>query len=250
MPSQPILSDESGDPLLTESGQEILVTPITSNNDIQFFDYAVDLLQAILWQYNNAANIQGLLELKSDWYFANQSQFWNYWFNNVFNLATANDFGLAVWSIILNQPTYINNGPPQSGYPAWGFGQYRKNFTNGNFQDTNGSTYQLPTEWARLLLQLRYFQLTSAGTVPEVNRELAYLFADFGPAYLQDRLDMTQCYVFDFDMPAALILILQNFDVLPRPAGVQSEYIQGNLITWGFGQYHGNFDNSNFDSSQ
>lgn len=249
MANTEFLATESGALLLTEAGQEILVQPESTNGDIQQFDFSVNLLQALLWQYNNATNLQALLEAKYNWYYTNQSQFWNSWITNVFDLATANDFGLAVWSIILGQPTFINNGPAPDDYPAWGFGQYHQNFTNGNFCNTTGSTYQLPTQWARLLLQLRYFQLTSSGTVPEINRMLAYLFADYGPAYLQDQLDMTQRYVFDFDMPSGLLLILQNFDILPRPAGVESTYIQGNLETWGFGQYHANFTNGNFGTS-
>jgi hypothetical protein len=243
------LLNEDGSPLLNEDGQPLLAEAATANGDIEQFDYSVNLLQAILWQYTNATNLQGLLAAKDQWYFNNQEQFWTGWFNNVFNLATANDFGLAVWSIILGQPTYIVNGPAPVDYPAWGFGSYHQNFGNGNFCDTNGSTYQLPTQWARLLLQLRYFQLTSSGTVPEINRMLKYLFSEYGPAWLVDNLDMTQTYYFGFQIPSGMQLIFENFDVLPRPAGVKSTYYQGNFKRWGFGPYHGNFGNSNFVES-
>jgi hypothetical protein len=104
MPNTDFLATESGALLLTESGQEILVQQASSNDDIQQFDFSVNLLQALLWQYNGATNLQGLLEAKYNWYYTNQSQFWNDWIGNVFNLATADDFGLAVWSIILGQP--------------------------------------------------------------------------------------------------------------------------------------------------
>jgi hypothetical protein len=43
-----------------------------------------------------------------------------------------------------------------------------------------------------------------------------------------------------------MLLIFENFDVLPRPAGVQSSYYQGNYLRWGFGQYHANFNNGGF----
>ena len=218
-------------------------------DNIQQLNFTVNLLQAILWQYNNAVNLQGLLQQKQDWYDTNQTNFWEGWIADVFTLSTATAFGLSVWSIILGQPTYINNGPAPTNYPAWGFGSYRKNFTNGNFENTTGLTYQLPPQWARLVLQLRYFQLTTAGTVPEVNRMLKFLFSDLGSVYLFDRLNMTQKYIFNFQLPSTLSLILQNFDILPRPAGVESSYIQGNLLSWGFGQYHTNFDNGNFATS-
>lgn len=246
MPIQNVIATQSGQIITTEGGQAVAIDGVVSNDDIQFFDFSVNLLQALLWQYTDAVNLQTLLEEKNDWYFQNQQEFWSYWFNNVFNLATANDFGLAVWSIILNQPTFINNGPTPADYPAWGFGTFHKNFTNGNFSLSNGSSTPLATPWARLLLQLRYFQLTSSGTVPEINRMLKYLFSSYGDAWLVDNLDMTQTYVFDFTIPAGMLMIFENFDVLPRPAGVKSSYYQGNYLRWGFGQYHANFNNGNF----
>src|SRR4051812_32389498 len=130
------LLNEDGTPLLNEDGRPLLVEAATSNGDVQQFDFSVDLLRAILWQYTGATNLQALLAEKSDWYFANQQRFWTDWFNDVFDLATANDFGLAVWSIILGQPTYIASGPAPADYPAWGFGAYHKNFGNGNFCNT------------------------------------------------------------------------------------------------------------------
>lgn len=241
-----VLTTQDGNPILTNTGQGIQVAAALSNEDIQFFDYSVNLLQALLWQYNDATNLQALLEQKNDWYFNNQQQFWNEWFNNVFNLATADSFGLMVWSIILGQPTFINVDAAPLDFPAWGFGAYHKNFDNGNFCNTNGSTIQLDPQWARLLLQLHYFQLTSSGTVPETNRMLKYLFANYGDCWLVDNLDMSQVYFFDFQLPAGLLLVLQNFDVLPRPAGVKSIYYDNSYLRWGFGQYHANFDNGGF----
>ena len=74
---------------------------------IQLFDFSVDLLRAILWQYNDATRLQSLLQQKQDWYNEQQTEFWSSWYRDVFNLDTANDFGLAVWSIILEVPLTI-----------------------------------------------------------------------------------------------------------------------------------------------
>lgn len=239
------IATENGQIITTEGGSPIEADLRTSNGDIQLFDFSVNLLQALLWQYNNAPNIQSLVNSKNNWYFENQEQFWGYWFNNVFNLETADDFGLAVWSIILGQPTYINNAPGDTSM-AFGWGSNRMNFGNGNFCPANGSTYQLPAQWARLLLQLRYFQLTSAGTVPEINRMLKYLFALYGPAWCVDNLDMTMTYYFDFAIPSGFLMILQNFDILPRPSGVKLSWQQGNFKPFGWGSNRANFGNGPF----
>lgn len=214
--------------------------------DIQTFDFSVDLLKAILWQYDTAANLQGLLTAKADWYAANQTQFWNDWIRDVFDLRTANEFGLAVWSVILGLPLFFNTAPIVTG-PIFGFdSQTGFNFDNGNFGDNNGNTYELPEGTKRIALQLRYFQLTSSGTVPETNRMLAYVFGGLGRAWLEDYGDMTQSYVFDFPLTADLRYLFDNYDVLPRPAGVASAYFDATVPHWGFATGDLNFDNGNF----
>lgn len=245
-PGLDFLTTDTGEIITTDTGSPIVVEQATNNDDTELFDFSVDLLRALLWQYNEAENLEGLLAQKAAWYQENQTQFWNDWITNVFDLRTANDFGLSVWSIILNQPIFLNNQPSPPGYPAWGFGSFRRNFTRGNFASDKGGTVQLPTETARLLLRLRYFQLTSAGTVPEINRMLAYLFATFGKAYLIDNLNMSQKYVFLFPLTSQLRLLFNNFDVLPRPAGVESSYYEGTRRFFGFGAPHANFNNGNF----
>jgi hypothetical protein len=213
---------------------------------IQSFDYNVDLLKAILWQYNDAANLQGILNAKASWYDTNQTEFWENWYDNVFNLATANEFGLAVWSIILGFPLFFNTAPIVSG-SIFGFDEQTGfNFDNSNFGDNNGNTYELPIGTKRIALQLRYFQLTSSGTVPEINRMLKYVFSGLGAAWIEDYHDMTQGYIFDFPLTADLRYLFDNYDILPRPAGVSSAYFDATVPHWGFATGDLNFDNGNF----
>lgn len=191
---------------------------------VQQFDYEVNLLQAILWQYNNAPHLLSILNNKAAWYAAYQQGFWQDWDTDVFNLATANDFGLAVWAIILGRPI-VTAHSPAGERDTWGFGSFHVNFNRGNFLPTGG-VYRLATETARILLQIRYFQLTSSGTVPEINRMLKYLFAEkYGNAWLVDNHNMTQVYNFDFALPSDLQYVFIYFDVLPRPAGVSSSFV-------------------------
>lgn len=212
---------------------------------IQKFDTTLNAMQSLLWQYNTAVNIQGLLQFKQDWYVANQTQFWDDWYRDVFNLATANEFGLFVWSIILGQPIVFPNVADPNKI-NWGFGTYHKNFERGNFASTSGFTYTLSKETARIILQLRYFQLTTAGAIPEVNRMLAYVFKGYGPAHLLDGHDMKQKYIFGFILPADMKFVFDNYDILPRPAGVGSDYDVIIEESFGFDEFHENFDNGNF----
>lgn len=211
---------------------------------IQALDLSVDLLRVLLWQYNDAARLQSLVRSKQAWYDAAQTGFWADWITDVFDLRTANDFGLSVWAVILGMPLFVTQ-TDDADKPIWGFDQYRENFNNGNFSASSNAA--LTTEQKRLLLRLRYFQLVTRGAVPEVNEFLRYVFGE-GQVYVADSNEMVIAYVFQQGvLTSAVESVLRDFDILPRPAGVRVNLvIQGDADGWGFGRYHENFDNGNF----
>ncbi|MFA5387745.1 MAG: DUF2612 domain-containing protein [Candidatus Paceibacterota bacterium] len=215
-------------------------------SQIQALDFSVDLMRALLWQYNDAARLEALVRQKQEWYDANQSAFWSDWVADVFDLRTANDFGLSVWAIILDIPLAITTAQSPTQPGKWAFGEFRKNFTHGNFAASTSSS--LTTEQKRLILRLRYFQLITSGAVPEINTFFADLFGEFGPAYVLDGYDMTAFYVFNFALSSKVRTVLTEFDLLPRPAGVKvSHVVIGQANGWGFEQYRKNFNNGNFN---
>lgn len=188
---------------------------------IQEFDYSVDLLRALLWQYNKAERLESLLTQKQAWYTLNQSAFWDDWVRDVFDLRTANEFGCQVWAIVLGLRLTVTTQPTTPGAPVFGFGTFNQNFTWGNFGQTSSGTVVLTVEQQRLVLRLRYFQLVTRCTVPEINRFMASIFADEGPVYVQDANDMSAIvYVFGFPIDSNLRFIFDNYDLLPRPATV------------------------------
>lgn len=210
------------------------------------FAPTLHVLEALLWQYNDASRLQTLLELKQSWYSEQWAKFWDDWRRDVFDLRTANDFGLSVWAIILDLP--LSFEPPGSDVSkiAWGFGTRRKNFNNGNFKRRSGTSVTLSTEQKRLALRLRYFQLFTTGSVTEINAFLAALFGEeHGAAYVRDNLDMTCTYVFNFALASQLQQVIEQFDLLPRPAGVGFDYTIDLLLPFGF-ENRNTFDNSNF----
>lgn len=95
---------------------------------IQDFDYSIDFSLPILWQYAEATNLLNLIAAKQVWYNTNFTQFWTNWYKNVFNLLTANSFGLSVWSYILNLPLYSAVAPEPLSAPIWGFNKYSSPF--------------------------------------------------------------------------------------------------------------------------
>lgn len=69
--------------------------------------WLINLEKTILWQYDKATRLQKLITEKQKWYKQNVSDFIINFFNNVFNLKTANDFGLNIWGKILSFPRQI-----------------------------------------------------------------------------------------------------------------------------------------------
>jgi len=212
---------------------------------IQALDFSIDALRAILWEHDGAQKLVALARLKQAWYTQRQQEFWQNWVRDVFNIDTANRFGLGVWGRILNLPMQITS-PADVGKFAWGFGANNANFENGNFANIKANTISLDVEQQRLLIKLRYFQLTSTGTLPETNAFLAKVFADFGKVFVTDNYDMTITYFFERAIPSQLLMIFENYDLLPRPAGVGIIYQVQGRPAFGFGVDNLNFENGNF----
>ncbi len=212
----------------------------------QTFDFSVDLLRAILWHYNRAENLENLLQRKNDFYNERQRDFWQNWIRDVFDLRTANDFGLSVWAIILDIPLYTESEASPNTYAAFGFlaGGPASNFARSNFATSPGEFNRLNTEQRRLLLRLRYYQLTTTASVPEINRILAELFNN--NAYVLDGNDMSMRYVFTRIPDNNVLFVLQQFDILPRPSSVSLTTIITPFRAWGFGAPHQNFGRGNF----
>ncbi len=158
-------------------------------------DPEINLKQCLLWQYNNAPALRALILQKQDWYKTHQEDFWNYWYNSVFNLDTADDFGLTVWGEILDFPRQVKS--------------------------VDGSLHVLTTEQYRTVLKGQMLKFNMGVTAPEVNKWLSVVFGAQGKAYCLDNLDMTVVpFVFEQSPSDEILWLLANVDFLPRPAGV------------------------------
>jgi len=223
---------------------------------VEQFDFSVNILNAILWQYNDATNLIAILQNKQNWLNEYQEAFWQNWYDDVFNLETADTFGLSVWSYILNIPLYIDQNPESDNKPIFGFNTVGLensylNFNRSNFS-TKGEVFTLTVNQQRFLLRLKFFQLSTRGCIPDINAFLYYLCSTSnigyaGTLYALDGLNMSMRYIFtQDDFPEELLQVILDLDLLPRPAGVKLEYYINGGFNWGFGVYNQNFTHGNF----
>jgi len=185
---------------------------------IQDFNLSADILRSLLWRNNEAPNLTALLQNKQDNFDVEHQEFWDDWITDVFDLRTANEFGLNLWAIILGISIAISS-EEEAPNSSWGFGPNRKNFDNGNFSSSAGDLV-LSLDEARIVLRLRYYQLTTNCNVFDLNLMLADVFGDLGPAHVKEAGTLAADYWFLFDVSSILLLVFDNFDILPRPAGV------------------------------
>lgn len=159
------------------------------------YDPSIDFEKHIFWQYNNAPAIKSLINAKQQWFNENQVNYWTDWVRDVLNITTANDYGLAIWGILLGIPRVY---------------------------DVGGVSTTLNTEQFRTVILARLKLLHMRCSVPEINSLLKFLFGKYGKAYVVDNKNMTITYKFDFNLSALQIAVLENVTLLPRPAGVQA----------------------------
>lgn len=157
-------------------------------------DPEIDIKQCLLWQYANSHSLRKLIDEKEAWYRTNAADFFTDWYNNVFNIETATDFGLQIWGEILN-------------FPRQGKSKF-------------GNIYYLTTEQYRAILKGQMLKFNMGGTATDVNRWLKVVFGN--KTYCLDNENMTAVpFVFEGQEPTPeLLWLLSNVDFLPRPAGV------------------------------
>lgn len=207
---------------------------------IQQFDFIVDVTKSLIWQYNDALKLQAIIEDKQAWIDENVRTFWANWYTDVFDLRTANDFGLQVWAAILGMQFTLKENVPTLIFGFSGSGGL--NFNNSVFYPSN--TEILTTEQKRLILRLRYRQLTSNATIDEVQRAVGDLLPG---AKVLDKLDMSLLITYPTIPDALTLYILDNYDVIPRPNSVQLNRRFGYATWFGFSGSGGqNFNNSTF----
>ena len=205
----------------------------------QAFDYSIDELQFIFWQYDipNDKNISQLINQKQAAIKLLQEDFWEGWEDTAFNIDKLDDFGVALWAYILDVPL-LQVGPAANSEIGFGFGpsgglpeEDNGNFENSNFNIPASGSSILTLAQKRIALKFKYRKLTTRGTVPDINQILLDLLVDdtgvsLGPSYVVDNLDMTINYVFEFEIPNWVLFIAVDLDLFPTPQAVGDNFVQ------------------------
>lgn len=146
----------------------------------------------------------------------------------VWNVETAEGWGLDVWGRIVDIGRIIQ---VPSGEITLGFTEANPNsaepFGFGAFYGGTGATdsVALSDDAYRTLILAKALANITDGSIPALNLLLRTLFPGRGNCYVTDGLDMTMTYTFDFALEPVELAIIQQSNVLAKPAGITATIV-------------------------
>jgi hypothetical protein len=157
----------------------------------------------------------------------------------VWNVETAQGFGLDIWGRIVNIGRELTVPVVESyfGFSAGISDENNKTPFNGSPFFVRGNdatdTIILADDAYRRLILFKALANISATTAPSMNRLLQNLFEGRGRCYVNDMGNMLIRYTFEFLLtPSELSMVING--VLPRPAGVKAYMIMVDGPCFGF----------------
>lgn len=180
----------------------------------------INVERTIISQYGNSATITQLVK-NIDSYIDPRADF-DTFYSYVWNVETAQGFGLDIWGRIVGVDRTINvpaSTPNPGGFP----------FTSGAYQMTDA-------QYRTVILIKALANITNC-TAQSLNQLLSNLFASRGRCYVRDLGSMTMEYRFEFWLQPFEYVIITGFTVAPRPAGVLASVYQIDVPnTFGFAE--------------
>lgn len=145
--------------------------------------FAIDLNKCILWQYNDAKNLQRILQGEYDFFDFCTNKFWQNYIDFIFNVSTATRTGLERWARLVGISSYYateTNDKPIKGKASWEVvidGVSRDIELNYVEAHERGTKFASMTDdFLRRAIIARFFLLDSNGSCDAINRYLAIMY--------------------------------------------------------------------------
>ena len=216
--------------------------PIPGSNAFGFFDFGVspfgtipefDWKQTVISQYADSVRIVSLIE---SWFQCiDQTQNFDAFFDNIWNVLTAKGYGLDIWGAIVgvNRNIQVFSGVTYFGFEQ---GAVWDNFGPGGTKpfytgEPVTSNYTFTDQAYRQLILAKALANICSGSIPALNTILLALFGPgnpFGPGgecYVTNGQDMTMTFTFKFNLTPLQQSIIYQSGVLPIPGGITATIV-------------------------
>ena len=185
----------------------------------------INVEQTIISQYANSPTITQLIKNINS-YIDPRSDIENF-FNFVWNVDTAQGFGLDIWGRIVGVDRYLLL-PVNEKY--FGFSDAAPEvypFNEGIFyngQSNSTDTHALSDTAFRKLIYAKAISNIININAPSINQLISNLFVNRGKCYVLDLGEMKMQYVFEFALTNEERAIISQSTAIPRPAGVSMTF--------------------------
>ena len=153
-----------------------------------------------------------------------QTQDFDNLYDMVWNVLTAQGYGLDVWGRIVGVSRTLQVPSSASG-PTFGFNEPGDDWTGfgqGPFTSGGALTQNvvLSDDQFRPLVLAKAASNICDGSIPAINAILLGLFSGRGACWVADGLNMTLTWTFSFALQPIDVAVIENSGVLPNPCGV------------------------------
>lgn len=197
----------------------------------------INVEQTIISQYGNSATITRLIRDMNE-YLDPRADF-DAFYNFVWNVDTAQGFGLDVWGRIVDigRELLVSDAELYFGFSdalpgSFPFGE--QPFFDGTPPATQ--TYRLADDAYRTLILVKALSNISATNARSLNQLLQNLFGDRGRCYVNDLGGMRLRYTFEFLLTPFEFAIITQSGAIPRPAGVGATIFNTDVPVFGFSE--------------
>lgn len=223
------------------TGPPVPPDPVSGSNQIGKFSIGISPIGTIspfvFWttvisQYANSPRLMTLIQNFDS--YIDQTQNFDNFYDLIWNVATAQGYGLDVWGRIVGVSRVVLL-PSANLY--FGFEEAITGSVNSNPWGPGGKgawysgvpntqNFALSDTAFRLLIYAKALSNISDGSIKSINQILVTLFPNQGGnAYVTDGQNMTMQYVFNWALTPVQLAIVSQTGVLPKPVGVSATIV-------------------------
>lgn len=184
-----------------------------------------DYWDTVISQYANSPILTTLIGNMDE--YLDQTENLDDFYDLIFNVATAQGYGLDVWGSIVNVSRTLDVPGTSNyfGFEEAGIGANPFNtepFFSGQ-QLTNN--FILADSAYRVLIYAKALANICDGSIPAINQILLRLFPNRGNCFVTDGLDMSMTYTFQFALTPVELAIVAQSGALPKSTGVSATVV-------------------------